>query len=79
DDPGDVIEVAARSVVVFSALTLHGSGDNSTEAPRRALNIAYTQSRFLDAGAGGAAPRKGVEFIKNGQITEEASRLRALP
>jgi ectoine hydroxylase-related dioxygenase (phytanoyl-CoA dioxygenase family) len=74
DDPGDIIEVVAGSVVVFSALTLHGSGANSTQAPRRALNIAYTQSGFADAGA-----RKGVEFIKDGQITDEASRLRTTP
>ncbi len=73
DDPGDLVEVPAGSVVVFSALTLHGSGANSTPAPRRALNIAYSQSRFEDAGA-----RKGVAFIKNGQITDEASRLRAI-
>ena len=40
--PGDIIEVVAGNVVVFPALTLHGSGANSTQAPRRALNIAYT-------------------------------------
>ena len=72
DDPGDLMEVAAGSVVVFSALTLHGSGANGTRAPRRALNIAYTQSRYVDAGA-----RKGVAFIKHGRITDEAARLRA--
>ena len=74
DDPGDIIEVAAGSVVVFSALTLHGSGANATQAPRRALNIAYSQSGFEGPGAG-----KGVAFIKDGRITDEAARLRATP
>ena len=77
DDPGDLIEVTAGSVVVFSALTLHGSGANSTQAPRRALNIAYTQATFVDTEVGKPTSRLGVEFIKNGRITDEASQLRA--
>lgn len=79
DDPGDIVKVLAGSVVVFSALTLHGSSANSTQAPRRALNIAYTQSRFVDDGVDEATPLRGVEFIKGGQITDEAARLRAKP
>ena len=79
NDPGDIIEVAAGSVVVFSALTLHGSGANLTQAPRRALNIAYTQLRFADAEDDEVTPAKGVEFIKDGQITAEAARRRTAP
>ena len=77
DDPGDLIEVTAGSVVVFSALTLHGSGANTTQAPRRALNIAYTQSPFVPAEVDEPTPRPGVEFIKDGRITDKASQLRA--
>ena len=76
DDPGDLIEVEAASVVVFSALTLHGSGVNLSQTPRRALNIAYTQASFVDPEVGEVMPQKGVEFIKDGQITQQASRLR---
>ena len=76
-DPGDVMEISAGSVVVFSALTLHGSGINSSAKPRRALNIAYSQStishqEYQTAGK----PHTHVDFIVGGQLTENAAALR---
>lgn len=74
DDPGDLIEIAAGSVIVFSALTLHGSGANSTTTARRALNIAYTQASFVD----NPSSKFGVEFIKSRKLTDAASKLRTM-
>ena len=77
NDPGNVIEISAGSVVVFSALTLHGSGINSSAKPRRALNIAYSQStishqEYQTAGK----PHTHVDFIVGGKLTENAAALR---
>ena len=76
DDSGDLIEIAAGGVVVFSALTLHGSGANMTESPRRALNIAYSQAAFVNEPVSEVPPREGIAFIDNGRLTERAARLR---
>ena len=68
----DMMEIEAGSVVVFSALTLHGSGLNSTEKPRRALNIAYSQSVLPDND--GQYPY--IDFIVDGKLTDAAASLR---
>jgi ectoine hydroxylase-related dioxygenase (phytanoyl-CoA dioxygenase family) len=77
NDPGDVMEISAGSVVVFSALTLHGSGTNSSAEPRRALNIAYSQTtishqEYQTTGK----PHTLVDFIVGGKLTENAAALR---
>jgi len=77
NDPGDVMEISAGSVVVFSALTLHGSGINSTAKPRRALNIAYSQSTLSDgANLATDTPHTYVDFIVDGKLTKNATALR---
>ena len=76
DDTGDLIEIAAGGVVVFSALTLHGSGANATESPRRALNIAYSQAAFVNEPVSEVTPRAGIAFIEQGRLTEQAKQLR---
>ena len=77
-DPGDAMEINAGSVVVFSALTLHGSGINTTEKPRRALNIAYSQSIIShSAHQSTGKPHTYVDFIVDGKLTENAVALRA--
>ena len=76
-DPGDQIEIAAGGVVVFSALTLHGSGSNTTQTPRRALNIAYTQLAFVDSPEPESIPTRGVPFIENGKLSATAVQLRS--
>ena len=72
DDAGDVMDIGAGSVVVFSALTLHGSGINSTEKPRRALNIAYSQSILPD----NDKQYPYIDFIVDGKLTDAAAALR---
>ena len=41
-DPGDLVEVPAGSIVVFSSQTFHKSGANTTPALRRAYLCQYT-------------------------------------
>ena len=72
NDAGDMMEIGAGSVVVFSALTLHGSGLNATKKPRRALNIAYSQSVLPDND--GQYPY--IDFIVDGKLTDAAAALR---
>jgi ectoine hydroxylase-related dioxygenase (phytanoyl-CoA dioxygenase family) len=76
-DPGDAMEISAGSVVVFSALTLHGSGINTTDKPRRALNIAYSQSTIShEAHESSGKSHAHVDFIVGGKLTEKAAALR---
>lgn len=42
DDPGDPVEVAAGSLVAFSAYTFHRSGPNTTDAARRVYRAQYS-------------------------------------
>ncbi|MDP6079753.1 MAG: phytanoyl-CoA dioxygenase family protein [Arenicellales bacterium] len=77
NDPGDVMKIGAGSVVVFSALTLHGSGINTTDKPRRALNIAYSQSTIShEAHESSGKSHSHVDFIVGGKLTENAAALR---
>ena len=72
NDVGDVMDIGAGSVVVFSALTLHGSSTNSTENPRRALNIAYSQSILPDNNK----QYSYIDFVVDGKLTDAAAALR---
>ncbi len=47
DEPGQVVEVPAGSVVAFSSVTLHRTGANRTDQPRRALVCQYTAEPLL--------------------------------
>jgi ectoine hydroxylase-related dioxygenase (phytanoyl-CoA dioxygenase family) len=49
DDPGDAVEVAAGSIVVFSSMLLHRSGPNRTSRPRRSYVVQYTDVPVLRA------------------------------
>ncbi len=42
DDPGEVIEVAAGSMLAFSSVALHRSGPNLTDQPRRVYLAQYS-------------------------------------
>ncbi len=67
DDPGDPVIVPAGSIVAFSSFTLHRSGNNRTNRPRRSYFIAYTPTLFTHKD-----PDKGVyspaadPFLRNG-------------
>jgi ectoine hydroxylase-related dioxygenase (phytanoyl-CoA dioxygenase family) len=44
---GEIIEVPAGSIVAFSSLTMHRTGGNSTDNPRRALVCQYSVAPLL--------------------------------
>lgn len=52
DDEGVAAEVPAGSVVVFSSVTLHRSGGNTTDKNRRALVAQYTSEPLIDPETG---------------------------
>jgi ectoine hydroxylase-related dioxygenase (phytanoyl-CoA dioxygenase family) len=47
DATGDMLEVTAGSIVAFSSVTLHRTGANRTDRPRRALVCQYTAEPLL--------------------------------
>ena len=46
-EPGEVVEVPAGSVVAFSSVTMHRTGANRTDRPRRALVCQYSAEPLL--------------------------------
>jgi ectoine hydroxylase-related dioxygenase (phytanoyl-CoA dioxygenase family) len=56
DEPGTPVECPAGSVVAFSSLTLHRSGENVTDAPRRAFIAQYSPEVIIDPATG--APKR---------------------
>ena len=62
----------AGSAIIFSALTLHGSGDNHSPAPRRALNVAFAQGRAPEAEDEGQRANNAVPFLEGGKVVPSA-------
>ncbi len=52
-DPGDPAIVPAGSVVVFSSYTLHCSGENLSDRPRRAYLTQYSKSPIMNKDGSG--------------------------
>ena len=52
EDPGIPIECAAGTIVAFSSLTLHRSGENITPSPRRAYVTQYSSGPINDPETG---------------------------
>jgi ectoine hydroxylase-related dioxygenase (phytanoyl-CoA dioxygenase family) len=46
-EQGEMIEVPAGSIVAFSSLTMHRTGANNTDRPRRALVCQYSAEPLL--------------------------------
>jgi ectoine hydroxylase-related dioxygenase (phytanoyl-CoA dioxygenase family) len=46
-EQGEIIEIPAGSIVAFSSLTMHRTGGNSTDQPRRALVCQYSAAPLL--------------------------------
>ena len=65
-DPGELIEVPAGSIVVFSSSTLHRSSANTTDAPRRAYLAQYS-SEVIQRSTGGAWAH-AVPFTRSGEV-----------
>ncbi|MBY4894991.1 phytanoyl-CoA dioxygenase family protein [Rhodobacteraceae bacterium N5(2021)] len=51
-DAGEALPCPAGSIVIFSSLTLHRSGANTTERPRRAYLAQYSDGPILDPSTG---------------------------
>ena len=65
DDPGDAVEVAAGTAVVFSSLCLHRSGANSTSRPRRAFAMQFASEPIHEPD--GSLKGQAVPFLEGGQ------------
>lgn len=52
DDVGRAVECPAGSIVGFSSLTLHRSGPNTTDRPRRAYVCQYSPEPIIDPSTG---------------------------
>ena len=52
DESGTPVECAAGSIVGFSSLTLHRSGENRTDHPRRAFVCQYSPEPIIDPATG---------------------------
>ncbi len=60
-DPGTAIPCPAGTIVVFSSLTLHRSGPNTTDRPRRAYLCQYSPEPIIDPATG--APKHFAKLI----------------
>ena len=65
DDPGELIEVAAGSIAVFSSTSLHQSSANTTTQTRRAYLAQYSKAPLL--ASNGDLWSQAVPFVKNGE------------
>lgn len=52
DDPGQPMTCLAGTIVAFSSLTLHRSGPNTTDTPRRAYVCQYSVEQLRDPETG---------------------------
>jgi ectoine hydroxylase-related dioxygenase (phytanoyl-CoA dioxygenase family) len=66
DDPGDIIEVPAGSIVAMSGTTFHSSDSNVSERMRRAYLIIYSQKPIVDSNGIPNPKRYAEPFLKNG-------------
>lgn len=69
DDPGDPVIVRAGTIVAFSSLTLHRSGPNRTDRPRRSYFMAFTPELFpyADRSRGDVYSPAAVPFLQEGR------------
>ncbi len=66
DDPGDIVVVPAGSLAVFSSVTLHRSGVNTTDRMRRVFLAQYSPEVITTPD--GSGPAAGHEqFLRHGQ------------
>jgi ectoine hydroxylase-related dioxygenase (phytanoyl-CoA dioxygenase family) len=65
-DPGEPVIVPAGSIAVFSSVTFHRSGFNTTNKPRRVYVVQY--STEIMESPDKAVSQNRVPFLRNGQI-----------
>ncbi len=70
DDPGELIEVAAGSIVVFSSTSLHRSSANTTHRQRRAYLAQYSAVPIQRSD--GSRWAQAVPFVKNREMIYDA-------
>lgn len=69
-DEGDLVEVKAGDLVVFSSFLLHKSGANTTTKPRRSYFIAYTPELFTHKEVSKGIYSSGEPLVIDGQLAE---------
>lgn len=72
-EPGVPVEAPAGSVAVFSSLTFHRSGPNTTDRMRRAYVTQYSPEVILNE-AGDAPMHLADPFLKEGRVVAELDR-----
>lgn len=65
EDKGELVCVPAGSVVVFSSFTLHCSGENNTDKPRRSYLTQYSSEPIMNEN-GDDFHALAIPFIENG-------------
>lgn len=70
NDPGDLVEVPAGSLVVFSSRLLHKSGANVTKRPRRSYFIAFTPKLFRFAENSKGVYNSGEPLLLDGKFQQ---------
>lgn len=66
DGEGILVEAKAGDVVAFSSLTLHATGANRSNAPRRVYLAQYTPEAMLDPGTR-QLRRNAIAFLRRGE------------
>ena len=75
DEPGQPIEAPAGSIAVFSSTSLHRSGANATERPRRVYLPQYSGAPILRSD--GSIWSQAVPFVADGEVVYDGGRERA--
>ena len=63
---GVLVEAKAGDVVAFSSLTLHATGANRSDRPRRVYLAQYTPEAMLDPGTRHLR-RNAIAFVRSGE------------
>ncbi|MYE10147.1 MAG: phytanoyl-CoA dioxygenase family protein [Gammaproteobacteria bacterium] len=71
DEPGQLIEAPAGSIAVFWSTTLHKSGANATDRPRRAYLPQYSREPIRRAD--GSVWSLAIPFVRDGELVYEPS------
>lgn len=71
DDPGDLVEVPAGTLVAFSSFLLHKSGANTTDRPRRSYFVAFTPTLFTHADESKGVYSAAEPLLENGRFVAE--------
>lgn len=72
DDPGDLVECPAGSIVVFSTHAFHRSGPNTTDRPRRSWLVQYVSEPCFTPD--GTAVGHNLPFLADGQVVAQSFR-----